>query len=73
MEGRGHVIIMREIIKGEDSPVERYGVKEERSRRKSLVERQVSRNRSLHVREQSVSKVNILWRQGRRHDKGRKL
>ena len=39
MESRGHVTTTREIVRGEDSPVERCGTKEERSKGKSMVER----------------------------------
>ena len=73
MEGRGHVTTMRELVRGEDSPVEKYGAREGESRRKSMMERQVSSSQFLHVGEQSVGRVGILWRQGRRHDKERKL
>ena len=62
MEGRGHMTTMRETVREEDSPVERYGIREGRLRRKSMVERQVSSSQSLHVKEQSVSRVSILWR-----------
>ena len=37
------------------------------------VEKQVSKDQSPHVEEQSGSKVSVLWRQERIDEKGRKL
>ena len=73
MEYWGNVTTMREIIKGRDSPVVRLETREGRSTRKSKVERQVSSDWSPCVEEQNGSKGIILQRQGRRHEKGRKL
>ena len=38
-----------------------------------MTERQVSSDRSPHVKEQSGNKDVVLWKQGRIYEKGRKL
>ena len=65
--------IMREIIKGRDSPVKRYDTRVGDIRKKRNVERQVGIDQPPRVEEQSRSKVNVLQKQGRIHEKGRKL
>ena len=73
MECWEHVTIVREIVRGEDSPVGKCDTREGRLREKRMMERQVSNDQSPHVEEQSRSKGSILQQQGRRYEKGRKL
>ena len=51
MERWGHVTIARQIVRGEDSPVGKSTTEEGRSKRRSMVERQVSSDQSSRVGE----------------------
>ena len=51
MEYWEHMTIMREIIKGKDSPVTRHGTRERNIRQDKSVGKQVSRGQSPHVEE----------------------
>ena len=62
MEGWGHVTTVREVVRGEDSPVERCSIKVEETREKMKDQRQVSSDQSPHIEEQSGSKDDVLWR-----------
>ena len=63
MECWAHVTIMREIIKGRDSPVRRHDTRERNIKWNQSVEKQVSKeDQPPCVEEQSGSKVSILWR-----------
>ena len=65
--------IVREIVRGEDSPVEKHNTRVGRLREKRVTERQVGNGQSPCVEEQSGSKAGVLQQQGRRYEKGRKL
>ena len=41
MKTRGHMTVMRETVRGEDSPVVREDTKVERARKRYMAERQV--------------------------------
>ena len=58
--------IVREIVKGEDSPVGKHDTREGRLKEKRMTERQVSNDQSPHVEEQSRNKGNVLQQQGRK-------
>ena len=51
MEGWGHMIIVREIIKREDSPVVKWGTRVVGIKDWKNTERQVSNSHSPHVEE----------------------
>ena len=73
MEYWGHVTIVREIIKGRNSPVTRQETRGENIRQNMSAEKLVSKGQPPHVEEQSRSKVSVLQRQERIHEKGKKL
>ena len=62
MEGRGNIVIMREVTKEGDSPVEQGDTKEEVPEERNRTGKQVSIDRSLGRREQKRSKDVVLWR-----------
>ena len=49
MEGWGHVTIAREIVRGEDSSVERHSTRAGGIRDKRKVEKPVSNDQSPHI------------------------
>ena len=73
MEYWEHMTIVREIIKGRDSPVMRCSTRERNIRQDKNVEKQVSKGQPPHIEEQNRNKVGILQRQERTHEIGRKL
>ena len=73
MESWGHVITAREVIREEDSPVERCSTRVERIREKRKKKKEVDSDQSPYNEEQSRSKNGILLRQERRHEIGKRL
>ena len=64
----------REVIRGEDSPVERDGVlRVVGIGERSTKQKQVSSDQSPRNEEQNRSKDGILQRQGKRHEIGKRL
>ena len=53
--------IVREIVRGEDSPAGERSTREGGIRDKRKVEKRVSNDQSPHVEEQSGSKGSVLW------------
>ena len=72
MEGWGHVTTAREVIRGEDSPVERCSTRAEGIREEIKDQRLVGSDQPLYSEEQSRSKDNVLQRGERRHKKGKR-
>ena len=60
MESQGHMTIVREIVRGKDSPAGECSTREGEIRDKRKVEKQVSNDQSPHVEERSGSKGGIL-------------
>ena len=60
MESQGHMTIVREIVRGEDSPAGEHSTRDGGIRNKRKVEKRVSNDQSPHVEEQSGSKGGIL-------------
>ena len=60
METREHVTIVREIIKGRDSPIKRCDTRVEDIGEKKSAERQVSKDQPSDTEEWSRSKVGVL-------------
>ena len=60
MESWGHMTTIREIGRGEDSPVEKCNTRVEGIRDNKRVEKQVSNDQSPHIEEQNGSKGGVL-------------
>ena len=64
---------MREVVRGEDSPVERCNSRVEGIRETKKEQKQVRSNQPPCDEEQSRSKNDVLHKQGSRHEKGNRL
>ena len=73
MEDWGHVTTVREVIRGEDSPVKRCNTRAGETGEKKKDQKQVSNSQFPHGEGQSRSKDDVLWKQERRHERGKRL
>ena len=73
MEGWGHVTTVREVIRGDVSPVGRHSTRAGGSRKGREDQGQVDSDQPPHIEGRNGSRDNILQREGRRHGKGKRL